>query len=110
MLELSASNVISYLVTLFFIIGAVVNWIAPPKIANDYARWGYPPRFHYLTAVLEGLSAILLLLPTTRLFGATLGALVMSAAALTLLRHRENGHAVVPTVVLGLCIAAAALQ
>lgn len=103
MFELSASNIIAGSVGLFFIIGAIGNWIAPPKIAADYARWGYPASFHYVTAVLEALAAAMILLPSTRSAGAVLGALVMGAAIATLLKHREYGHAIPAAIVLVAC-------
>lgn len=98
----------AWLLGAFFGVGAVINWIAPKVIRDEYARWGYPGWFHYLTAVLELAAAALLFFETTRLPGAFIGAVVMAAAAMTLIRHREFGHAIVPVVVFALTVWVAA--
>ena len=92
--------VLTWLLAAFFLIGAVVNWIAPKPIREDYARWGYSAWFHYVTAILEALVAGMLLAPETRIIGAALGAVVMLAALATLVRGREWKHMIAPTVVL----------
>lgn len=109
MVELSAFSIVASLIGLFFLIGAIGNWIAPPRIGADYVRWGYPAYFHYVTAVLELATGVLLLLATTRVFGAVLGVLVMAAALATLLRHKEYSHALPALLVFGACVTILAL-
>lgn len=109
MFQLTASNIISCVLIVFFVVGAVANWIAPPKIAADYARWGYPSFFHYVTAVLEAATAALMVFPSTRIYGAILGSLVMASAIATLARHKEYRHAIVPSIVLVACMAVIAI-
>lgn len=100
MTDLTIATVLAWLLVAFFTVGGIVNWIAPGKIRADYARWGYPGWFHYLTAVLELGVAGLLAFPDTRWQGAVLGVAVMVAAAGTLLHHREYTHAIAPVAVL----------
>ena len=100
MTELTIANILARLVAAFFAIGAVTNWTLPGTFRQNYARWGYPGWFHYVTAVLELAVAIFLFFPSTRVAGAALGVAVMAAAIATLLRHREYSRAVVPAVVL----------
>lgn len=97
-------DVFAWLLAAVFLVGALGNALQPGHIRQDYARWGYPGWFHWLTALLELATAALLIFPDTRLFGAVLGALVMAGAATTVLRHREFGHAVPPGVLLVLCL------
>jgi membrane-bound metal-dependent hydrolase YbcI (DUF457 family) len=99
MFEITVANGLTWAVAAFFMVGAIGNWIAPPAIRADYKRWGYPNWFHYVTAVLELTTALLLVFPATRVLGAGLGVLVMLFAAATVLRHREFGHAVAPATV-----------
>lgn len=95
---------LAFLLAAFFLIGAVGNIILPPEIAADYARWGYPSWFHYVTGSLELITAILLAIKALRFWGAALGSAVMMAAAGTVLLHGEFTHAVAPLVVLAVSI------
>jgi hypothetical protein len=86
----------------FFLIGALGNIFASGEISADYARWGYPDWFHYLTGLLELSCAILLVAKPLRFWGALLSVAVMLAAAGTVALHGEYAHAIAPAVVLGL--------
>ncbi|WP_373946898.1 DoxX family protein [Paracoccus marcusii] len=86
----------------FFLLGGTLNFFASPEIQADYARWGYPDWFPYVTGLLEWIAAALLAVPRTRLAGSLLGALLMAAAAATVLLHGEWSHAIPPLVVLAL--------
>ncbi|UHD45965.1 DoxX family protein [Aureimonas altamirensis] len=97
-------SMIGWLAAAAFAAGAAINFVAPPSIRADYARWGYPNGFNFVTAVMESLVAIALLFPSTRLWGAVLGALVMVVAAGTTLRHGEPKRAIAPSAFLILCL------
>lgn len=84
----------------FFIAGGIGNIFVSAENAANYARWGYPDWFHYVTGMLELSTAALLAPRRTRLFGAGLGSLVMLAAAGTVLLHGEYTHAIAPFTVL----------
>jgi len=75
-----------------------LNIIAPEPLRADYLRWGYPGWFHYATGALEWSSAVLLIRHGTRKAGAMLGGLIMGAAIMTLLLHREWLHAIFPAL------------
>ena len=87
----------------FFFYGALNNFLARGTLRETYRRWGYPDGFHYVTAALEFIAAILLAMPSTRLFGAALAACVMVAAITTLLRAGLHKQALAPGFVLVLC-------
>lgn len=109
MFELSLVNLLSWALTLFFIVGAVGNWRPSAQHIDDYRRWGYPDWFHNVTAILEFAAAILIFFPQTRIFGAVLGGVVMLAAVATLLKHGEPKPAIAPGVVALLTATAAIL-
>ncbi len=88
----------------FFLLGGTLNIFAGPEIRADYARWGYPDWFPYVTGLLEWSTAVLLALPRTRLAGSLLGTGVMAAAAATVLLHGEWSHAIPPLAVLALVV------
>jgi len=98
------SMALAWLLAVFFLFGAWGNLFLSPENAAAYAAWGYPDWFHYITAMLELGTAVLLLRVATRLFGAALGALVMAAAALTTLLNADYGHSIAPSVVLLVCL------
>lgn len=103
-------TVLTWLLVAFFLIGAIVNWVAPKKVREDYQRWGYPAWFHYITSVLELGASIFIAIPSFKLYGAALGSLVMLAAAVTVMWQREWQHLVAPVIVLTLSLVLAASE
>lgn len=94
--------VLVWALVLFFIAGGIGNLFPPDTVRADYARWGYPGWFHYVTGVMELVVAALIAHPATRLAGSILGCLIMGSAFVTLLLHGEYSHAIAPTVILAL--------
>lgn len=103
MLNLTWKSVLAWLLAAFFIVGGLGNIFATEAIQADYARWGYPAWFHYVTGLLELVAAGLLVTSTRRL-GASLAAAVMIGAAGTVLLHGEWAHAIAPVVVLAVSV------
>jgi multisubunit Na+/H+ antiporter MnhB subunit len=68
------------------------NAIGTPATRSSFARWGYPGWWYRFTGGLEMISAALIALPVSRVIGLSLGALIIAAAVLTVLRHREFRH------------------
>jgi hypothetical protein len=77
-----------------FLGAGVFNAIGTSGTQSDFARWGYPRRWNILTGGLEIISAVLIALPTTRMAGLALGAVIIAAGVLTVLRHRDFTHLV----------------
>ncbi|WP_349434475.1 DoxX family protein [Pararhizobium sp. A13] len=96
-------NVVAWLLAAFFLVGAYGNTFVSVEIAADYARWGYPENFHYLTAICEFMAAAMLIFQPLRLYGSLLGSAVMLVATGTVMFHGEYAHAIPPLMVLGLC-------
>ncbi len=72
----------------------LLNVIGTPGTQSDFARWGYPRWWPTLTGGLEMASAVLTALPASRILGLALGTLIIAAAVLTVLRHRDFPHLV----------------
>ena len=70
------------------------NAIGTQKTKSDFARWGYPRWWSIFTGGLEMMSAVLIALPVSRILGIALGAVIIAAAVLTVLRHRDFSHLV----------------
>lgn len=81
------------LVAAFFGAG-VFNAISTPATQNDFARWGYPRWWGRVTGGLEIMCATLIALPASRIVGLVLGAVIIAAAVITVLRHRDFSHLV----------------
>lgn len=81
-----------YLVAAVFLVGTLVNLVAPGSIREQYAGWGYPRWFHFVTAGLEAVACALILIPSMRTAGLALGILIMLAAIGTLVRARQYPH------------------
>jgi uncharacterized membrane protein YphA (DoxX/SURF4 family) len=74
-------------------IGAgAVNFVGPGSVRDSFARWGYPAGFHRVTGGLEVTAGLLLLIPGTSRAGAIGGVVILLAAAMTLIRHRDWAH------------------
>jgi uncharacterized membrane protein YphA (DoxX/SURF4 family) len=95
-------SIVSWALAAFFLAGGFVNFRAPPAIAAQYRKWGYPDWFHFVTATLEFATAILLMFTATRWLGASLGVAIMLAATITVVAHREHARALLPMIVLSL--------
>lgn len=87
-----------------YAIGAIVNLTGPGSIPDDYARWGYPRGFRFVTAGLEAIALALILDPEMRTAGLMLGGAVMAAAIATLIRARAYFHTIPALIVLALSI------
>jgi uncharacterized membrane protein YphA (DoxX/SURF4 family) len=85
-----------------------VNALAKPAQQESFVRWGYPAWWCRLTGVLEISVAVLIAFPDTRIAGLYLGAIIMVAAAVTVIRHREFSH-LVPIGVFSAVLAIVAL-
>ena len=70
------------------------NAIGTSGTQSDFARWGYPRWWNILTGGLEIISAVLIALPASRIVGLALGAAIIAAAIMTVLRYRDFSHLV----------------
>src|SRR5258708_588801 len=102
MSEFSWRSILAWALAAFFVFGGAVNVAAPESVAADYRRWGYPDWFHLVTGGLELTTAVLLALTATRLLGAALGGVIMTAATATVAFHGEYTHAILPIAILTL--------
>lgn len=102
MRNITARQVLAYVLVGFFVIGAAGNIMAPKTIAEEYARWGYPHWFHFVTGCLELTSAVLMARSASRLIGSLLASCIMASAIATVVFHGEYSHAIAPFVVLSL--------
>ncbi|MBR0798484.1 DoxX family protein [Bradyrhizobium jicamae] len=82
----------TWLLVAGFLGAGLFNAIGTSGTQSDFARWGYPRWWGILTGGLEIVSAILIALPVSRIVGLTLGAIIIAAAVLTVLRHRDFSH------------------
>ena len=74
-------------------IGAgVANFIGPRSVRDSFKRWGYSAGFHRVTGGLEAIAGLLLLIPASSWVGAIGSVVILTAAVITLIRHRDWGH------------------
>lgn len=81
-----------WLLVAAFAAAGLINAIGRPAGKSDFARWGYPPWWCYVTGALEIGAAVLIALPASRQAGLVLGAVIIAAAIVTVARHREVSH------------------
>jgi putative oxidoreductase len=65
---------------------------------ENFARWGYPDWFRVVTGVIEVTAAVLVLIPRTSFYGASLIVPTMVGAVLTHVTHAETRNIPLPLV------------
>ena len=92
--------VLSVLVALAFLGAGLAKLASAPMMAAEFALFGYPVWFMYLTGALEILGAGLLLAPRLAGAGAALLSCIMVGAIASHLIHGQAAMAVAPFVLL----------
>ena len=90
------------LLTLAFLFSGGMKLAGAQMNVDNFARWGYPLWFMYLTGLIEVGSALLLWSRKTRLIGALGLVGTMIGAIVTHLTHGEAAMIVAPLVLLAL--------
>ena len=85
-------DVVVWLLVAAFFGAGLFNAIGTRATQDDFARWGYRRWWCRVAGGLEILSAALIALPAGRGIGVALGAIIIAAAVLTVLRSREFSH------------------
>ena len=91
-LQIPIASAIAWLLAFAFTGAGIFNAMGGAVVHAQFQRWGYPAWWNFITAALEMLSAALIVLPETRIWGLALGAVVLIAAIATLTWRREYGH------------------
>ncbi|TFF22098.1 hypothetical protein E3C22_15800 [Jiella endophytica] len=104
----SGEPLAAWLAAAAFAAGGIANATGHPKIRASFTNLGFPGWWCRVTAVLELIVAMLLLLPATRVFGVALGTCIMAAAVWAILSRRLYGH-LPPPILFLLLLALAAL-
>ena len=98
------TEILSWALAAFFVIGFVINTFMVDKVGPEYRRWGYPDWFHFVSGGLDLIVALLLPITATRLYGVALGCGIMLVAIATVVGHREYPRALPPFIVLVLLV------
>ena len=101
-------NIVVWLLVVAFFGAGLFNAIGMRATQDDFARWGYPRWWCRVTGGMEIMGAALIALPTGRSAGMALGAIIIAAAIVTVLRRREFSHTAPLGVFAALLVLAAA--
>ncbi|RYC28824.1 hypothetical protein D3273_27235 [Lichenibacterium minor] len=85
-------SIVLWLLVVAFFGAGLSNAIGTRTTQDDFARWGYPRWWCRVAGTLEIMSAGLIALSATRDAGMVLGAVIIAAAIVTVLRCREFSH------------------
>ena len=99
-----------WLIVAGFFGAGLFNAIGTPRTQSDFARRGYPRWWSFFTGGLEITSAVLIAFPASRIVGLALGAVIIAAAVMTVLRHRDLSHLVPLSVFIALIALAGTLS
>src|SRR6516162_1632080 len=75
-----------------FASAGLFNAIGTSTTRSNFVRWGYPAWWCRITGGLEMSAAVLVAILATLTAGLILCAVILAAAALTALRHRDFSH------------------
>lgn len=92
------------ILAIFFLMAGGSKLLNPDAQAENFANWGYPIWFLYVTGIIEVGGAIGLLIPGARLSATLVLSATMVGAAVTHLSAGEMGALPVPLVILSLLI------
>jgi uncharacterized membrane protein YphA (DoxX/SURF4 family) len=106
-ISLSAGNAATLLAAAAFLLGAIINASGSKAVRDEFVRYGFPSWWSWVTAILEFLTAVFLVLRPTFEMGVALGACIMVAAILAVVRTRDYRHIAPPSAFLLLLIIAA---
>ena len=95
-----------WLAVMAFAGAGLFNALGSPATQHAFVRWGYPAWWCRVTGALEVTVAILIAIPASRGMGLTLGAVVLVAAAVTVLRRQDLSHVVLFSIFAGLLLLA----
>jgi hypothetical protein len=109
-ISLSVGNAATLVAAAAFLLGALINASGRKAVREEFVRYGFPSWWCWITATLEFLTAVLLVLRSTFAMGLALGACIMVAAILAMIRTRDFRHMPAPSLFLLLLIIAALVQ
>ncbi|AVH45362.1 DoxX family protein [Agrobacterium tumefaciens] len=109
-ISLSVDNAATLLAAAAFLLGAVVNASGRKAVQEEFVRYGFPSWWCWITAILEFLTAVLLVSRPTFAIGVALGACIMVAAIIAIIRASDFRHILPPSLFLLLLIIAALVQ
>jgi len=75
-----------------FLAGGIANATGHPAIRASFTRLGFPGWWCRVTAALEIATALLLWMPSSRIFGLALGGCIMAVAIAAILGRRLYAH------------------
>jgi uncharacterized membrane protein YphA (DoxX/SURF4 family) len=102
--------VLSIILALAFLGAGAAKLSAQPMMVTEFALFGYPQWFMYLTGLIEVVSAILLLVPRVAGIGAGLLVCVMLGALGSHLTHGQAAMIGAPAVLLILALILGSLR
>ena len=106
LISLSLDNAATLAASAAFLLGAIINASGSRAVREQFVRYGFPSWWCWITAMLEVIAAFLLILRATFAIGAVLGACIMIAAIIAIVRARDFRHIPPPAVFLLLLVAA----
>jgi hypothetical protein len=86
------ASAMAWLLAFAFTGAGIFNAIGGAVVQARFLRWGYPAWWNFITAAFEILSAALIVVPETRIWGLALGAMILIAAMATVTWLREYEH------------------
>jgi uncharacterized membrane protein YphA (DoxX/SURF4 family) len=99
-IKVIASWIIAVLLALAFLGAGVAKLTSQPMMVAEFALFGLPPWFLYVTGTIEVVSAVLLVIPRTTVIGGGLIVCVMIGALIAHLTHGQAAMIGAPLVLL----------
>ena len=91
-LQIPIASILAWLLAFAFAGAGIFNAMGGVAVQARFLSWGYPAWWNFLTAALEILSAALIILPDTRIWGLAVGAIVLIGAISTVAWRQDYKH------------------
>ena len=91
--EISFSTWLTWLLMAAFLGAGVLNLIGRKQLRETYARWDYHTGHRYAAGIVYIVAAVLLAVPSYRMLGLALAAMLLFLLIVTLLDRREYAGA-----------------
>ncbi len=110
LISFSYENLATLASAFAFLAGSVINATALKPIREEFVRYGFPWWWCWVTALLELLTAFLLVIGSTFAIGAALGGCIMVAAIFAVIWARDFRRILPPAIFLLLLLVAVVIQ
>jgi hypothetical protein len=102
------SNAAALMLSALFFFSGAAHIAGPHRLRAVYRRWQFPNSFRHVAGAAHLLTALLLAIPQTRIWGGAMAAAILFGAVVSLLNHGRYFYAVSAMLIMAAIVPALA--